>query len=331
MGKPVHFRYPQPRYERDAEIGHWLQPNQRSFTHDKRVFVNSIGIRGAEHSRVAPPSTRRILAIGDSQTFGNGLAMADTWPAQLEQELDRLGQGGWEVLNGGIPSTDTWQHVHVLRRLASSYSFDGVVLAFYVNDVTRPWEAGPAEERTNTWLKRTAYVFKRSALLTLIWQTYQGLTTAGNAKEKERRILTGEPSPAVERGWDEVGRSLAEIVQLTEELDVGLILVVLPRRDQVSGPLDATAYNERIAAIASRLGIESIDVLPDLREAYARDGDALFIPWDGHNASLANAVIALELVRPVAAAFAPTIIESKKTGRVGGGDSAVPPPDESTR
>jgi hypothetical protein len=149
--------------------------------------------------------------------------------------------------------------------------------------------------------------------------------------ERECRILTGEPSPSVERGWEEVERSLAETVQLTEELGVRLILVVLPRRDQVSGLLDATAYNERIAAIASRLGFPSFDVLPALREAYARDGDALFIPRDGHNASLANAVIALELVGPVAATFAPTIIESKKTGRVGGGDSAAPPPDESTR
>jgi lysophospholipase L1-like esterase len=331
MGKPVHFRYPQPRYVHDAEIGHWLEPNQRSFTHDKPVFVNSVGIRGPEYSRQSPPDTPRILAIGDSQTFGNGLALPDTWPAQLEQELDRLGQGRWEVLNGGVPSTDTWQHVHVLRRLANAYSFDGVALAFYVNDVTRPWEAGPAQERTNTWLKRTGYVLKRSALLALIWQTYQGLTTAGNVNERERRILTGQPSPAVERGWDEVERSLAEIVQLTEELGTGLLLIVLPRRDQVNGREDAKAYNERIAAIASRLGIGSIDVLPDLREAYARDGDALFIPWDGHNASLANAVIAQVLVRPAVTAFAPTLSESRRTGRAGGGDSAAPLPDGSMR
>lgn len=326
MGKPVHFRYPQPWYLHDAEIGHWLKPNQRSFTHDKPVVVNSIGIRGAEYSREPAPGTHRILALGDSQTFGNGLAEPDTWPALLEQQLSGRGRGPWEVVNGGVAATDTWQHVHILRRLAAVYAFDGVVLAFYVNDVTLRYKPGPAHELTNTRAKRISYFLKRSAVLALLWRTYQGFAMSWDA-EQERKILTGELSATVEQGWEEVERSLSEMAQLTEELDVELLLVVLPHRGQVTNELDAVAYNERIAAVASQLGIETIDVLLEMREAYARDGGDFFVPWDGHNAPAANTVIARALAVPALVNFARTDRESGGTGRAPEVDPAALPLD----
>jgi len=330
MGKPVHFRYPQPWYVHDAQIGHWLEPNQRSFTHDKPVVVNSIGIRGEEYSQKPVPGTRRILALGDSQTFGNGLAEVDTWPALLEQRLNRLGRGPWEVVNGGVAGTDTWQHVDILGRLAEAYAFDGVVLAFYVNDVTQRHTPGPAHkiEFTNTLAKRTSYVLKRSAVLALLWRTYKGLAMSEEA-DQVRKILTGESSTSVERGWEEVERSLSDIARRTSELGVGLLIVVLPHRWQVANNLDAMAYNERIATVASRLGIESIDVLPELREACAQDNDDLFIPWDGHNGSAANAVIARAIAGPALVAFTPATDESGRTDRVPERDTAALSPERS--
>ena len=111
---PIHFRYPQESYAFDPQIAHVLQPDQRAFTHDQAVVTNSHGLRDRDFAERPEPGVLRVLAVGDSQTFGNGLALADTWPKQLEGDLNRLGaeQGArFEVVNGGISDSDTWQQV----------------------------------------------------------------------------------------------------------------------------------------------------------------------------------------------------------------------------
>jgi lysophospholipase L1-like esterase len=294
-GPPVHFRYPQPYYVSDTEIGHWLRPNQESFNHHHPLRANSIGIRGPDYARQTPPGTHRILALGDSQTFGNGLALEATWPAQLEEQLAE--ELPVEVLNAGLPSTDTWQHERMLVRLSRQYEFDSVVLGFYVNDVAPIYRVRAPEERTNTRTKRLAYLAKRSAVATFLWQAYRAMLSPPAGTLKEQRILSGEPDPHIERGWEQVETSLSGMKGEAEKLGVGLLILVIPRRDQVADPGAGRAYNDRIAEIAARLGIPALDVLPALREAYAAQGDELFIPWDGHNSALANGIIAREVAR----------------------------------
>lgn len=162
---PNVFRFPQETYEFDPEIGHRLTPKQRTFTHDKEVTTNSAGIRDLEYSDNPPPNVRRIVALGDSQTFGNGLECSDTWPKQLQTALNRRGMGAWEVLNTGLPSTDTWQHRVLLGRMIRRYHPHAVILAFYVNDVQGEPNRVTTIPVTNTNVKRIGYVLKRSALL----------------------------------------------------------------------------------------------------------------------------------------------------------------------
>src|SRR5206468_2090726 len=128
--------YPQESYDLDPEIGHVLRPSQTAFTHDRSVHTNTLGFRDREFSPYSAPATLRVLALGDSQTFGNGLDLADTWPKQLEGMLQNVNGGPWwEVVNAGIPGTDTWQHEIVLGRLLDTIHPHAVVLALYVNDV----------------------------------------------------------------------------------------------------------------------------------------------------------------------------------------------------
>jgi len=310
---PLHFRYPQEFYDFDPEIAHALRPEQEAFTHDQPVSVNSRGLRDAEYAREPAAGVRRILALGDSQTFGNGLPLADTWPKQLERRLGAAAAGPlrWEVLNAGIPGTDTWQHEILLRRLLAAYRAQAVVLAFYVNDVSPRWkpELRPERpsQRTNSGEKRLAYVLKRSVLVSLVLERLQVLHRGAEAEQGrdfEAYVLTGEPAPEVERGWEQVERSLAGMKALCDARGIPLLLAVLPRRDQVANAQPARAYNERIAAIAARQGIPAADLLPDLTAAFADHGPALFLAWDGHNSALANRVIAEGLAARLEGLFA---------------------------
>lgn len=94
----------------------------RSFT----VSTNGARLRGPTFSPTPAPGVRRWVAIGDSVTFGWGVAAAQSWPAQLQAELARRGQS-IEVLNAGVPA----QRLHVmgawLERMAPQYGVEGVL------------------------------------------------------------------------------------------------------------------------------------------------------------------------------------------------------------
>jgi lysophospholipase L1-like esterase len=299
---PNRFLFPQEFYDFDPETEHSLRPGQAAFTHNHPVRINSLGLRDGELEQEPRPGVLRVLALGDSQTFGAGLALADTWPKQLERMLQATSSFRWEVLNAGIPGTDTWQHEILLRRLLKATNPHAVVLAFYVNDVvpSHTPQKLRAEALSNTTTKRLVYLLKRSAVVTwtyyrlfLPWHT----RSADWASATEEAVLTGGKNPRAELGWKQVEQSLRRMKELCGAQGVLLLLAILPRRDQVSGAHQGRAYQERVRALARVHGIEAIDLLPELSTEYRGKGDALFIPWDGHNSAAANRVIAVQLTQ----------------------------------
>jgi len=305
-GAPPAWTFPQESYVADAELGYWPAPDQVAFTHDHPVEINSLGLRDRDYSQLPPPGVRRLLALGDSQTFGNGLALEDTWPKHLEQQLQRGGgRVGWEVVNAGLAGSATWQQEIILKRVDDAYASHGFVVGFYVNDIV-PLPGSPeisATGLTNTWSKRAAYLLKRSAVLLAAWQARHAIRAwlSGERSSWEERILTGEPDSRIEAGWRQVELSLEGMKRFADERDLGFWIVALPRRDQIAGAQAGRAYQQRLAEISARLGIQLVDALPALEASYAEHGERLFVPWDGHNSSLANAVIAAELARSITA------------------------------
>lgn len=81
------------------------------------VEINSLGFRGQEFAVAKAGRTFRIVALGDSTTFGYRETPSSPYPAQLEGALTRGSAGcGWryEVINGGV---EGYSARHVLARL----------------------------------------------------------------------------------------------------------------------------------------------------------------------------------------------------------------------
>lgn len=312
LPSPIVWKYPQERYLHDPEIGHSLRPNHQAFTHDKAVTINSQGIRDAEYNNEPAEQVTRILALGDSQTFGNGITNEDTWPKQLEHELNgQAVAGSYEVLNGGLPSSDTWQHEILLQRLMSVYHPDIVVLAFYVNDiVSKPVSVRNVQgDDVDSINRRLIYLLKRSALLLSIKTTYDSIRLSSfppDSYRLQKALLAGESNPEIDTRWEQVEHSLLVMKEATARSNVGFLVVSLPRRDQVDGRLPAGKYNTQLSAVMERAGVRYINLLGPLQQAYRKHGKALFIPWDGHNTAIANRVIAEE----VAAAMPNLMVEA---------------------
>ncbi|HEY3098140.1 MAG TPA: GDSL-type esterase/lipase family protein [Methylomirabilota bacterium] len=105
--------------------------------HERIVHIttNSLGLRGPELAP-KPAGVRRVLALGDSFTFGHAVEAAETWPAVLEQLLNARGGPRWEVVNAGVGGYGTGQELLLYDELESRVTPDLVVLGFaVVNDV----------------------------------------------------------------------------------------------------------------------------------------------------------------------------------------------------
>lgn len=305
VGPPVIFQFPQERYQPDPEMGFAMVPNQEAFTHSRAVQTNSLGLRDSEYPAEAPPNTLRILALGDSQTFGNGIDLEASWPKQLERKLSVTApEKTWQVINGGVSGTSPWQHKVLFERVLDRQTMDAVVLAVYVNDVEpKPAELSMKHASTNSGSKRLVYLLKRSALVTAAVKVYHAQSAKRNPRPEgdwERNIITGAPDSAVERGWVEVDRAVGDIQRRAAARGIPFVILVLSRQDQVDGSLPATSFNEKVAEIAKSNGVAAlIDPLGAMQKAYETAGQALFIPWDGHNTAIANEVIAEALAAPM--------------------------------
>lgn len=297
---PIVWKHPQEQYQYDSEIGHWLESSKQAYTHDKLVKTNSVGIRDSEYATVSTPGVYRILALGDSQTFGNGLELADTWPKQLEANLNQVGNSkAVEALNAGLPASDTWQHEIILKRLLPIYQPDAVVLAFYVNDVVERFTPNPVQHGKNDQLiKRVGYILKRSALLMTLRTalgTIRQWWSPDKAASRYQALLKGESSPILAKRWKQVDSSLAAMKRESDENNTQFGIVLLPSRDQVSGQMPWEAYSSHLKNIAKQYQIPVVSAFAPLQKAYKMHGKELFIPWDGHNSKIANKVIAREI------------------------------------
>jgi lysophospholipase L1-like esterase len=311
---PVVWRYPQEAYLYDPGLLHRLEPNQRAFTHAHPVVTNSYGLRDDEFPLRPAPGRVRVLCLGDSLTFGKGVALPDTYPKQLETLLNGSGERRYEVINAGVSAYDTWQEVKYLGEQGWTFEPDLVIVGFYANDIVpRPRSSvagadpgdGPhAVMRSRA--DRAIYWLKGSRILLLLreraGQLWNRIRPSAEMRHKTS-LLHGTPDPLVEAGWREVESSLAELAALAARHRFDVLVVFFPMADQLLADYPNASYPARAQAIAARHGLPAIDLRPAFAREFSGFG-SLFIQWDGHPNPRAFAIAAREIRNHVVSAQA---------------------------
>lgn len=99
------------------------------------IEINSDGIRDREFSVEKPPNVFRIVVLGDSFAFGQGVENNETFAKVLETFLNNNSKKWkYEVLNFGVPGYNTLQEVELFKRKALKYKPDMVIVGFVEND-----------------------------------------------------------------------------------------------------------------------------------------------------------------------------------------------------
>ncbi len=115
------------------------EPGDRKTPEGYDEHFNGYGFRERE---ISPFKVRnRIIAVGDSFTYGLGVLPSDAWPARLEARLneghaaDR--QPPHEVFNFGMLGYNTCQEDRAVERFVLDLEPDLLLLGWYANDPER--------------------------------------------------------------------------------------------------------------------------------------------------------------------------------------------------
>jgi lysophospholipase L1-like esterase len=96
--------------------------------------INSRGFRSPEFSQTKKQGTCRIIAIGDSCTYGLGAKnTSNTYCGQLEDKL-REHDIAAEVINAGVPGYSSYQGLVLLREELLALQPDLILVRFGLND-----------------------------------------------------------------------------------------------------------------------------------------------------------------------------------------------------
>jgi len=99
------------------------------------VTTNSRGFRDEEVPDPRPPGGLRIIALGDSSTFGYGVRREEAYPQRLERALAKRFPGRVvEVLNAGTPGWSSGNGVAFLVSEGLSWKPDVVLVSFGYNE-----------------------------------------------------------------------------------------------------------------------------------------------------------------------------------------------------
>jgi lysophospholipase L1-like esterase len=218
----------------DAELGHKMAPNFKGLyqqDYELTYTTNSFGLRDREFAPDPPPGVVRILAVGDSWTFGLGVDLSETWPKQLERALAERGIKA-EVINAGVSGYSTLTYSKVLRRFYDLYHPQLTVVMVCANDPGGDiavaagnfgFAIKPQAGVIKTFLKR------RSALAMNLWITYLALRTPKDGYTFMNTLtLRPDSDPDLQRGYTLYQDALLAMREFAHNKGMPLLLTAVP-------------------------------------------------------------------------------------------------------
>jgi lysophospholipase L1-like esterase len=258
--------------------------------------TNSLGYRNPE---IGPKQGKRLLFLGDSITFGQGVNEGWTFVRLLEN-LARAQGKNWETVNGAVEGLGTNGELAVLNETGLALKPDVVVLDFYLNDFLE--SPGIFMTRLPGLLERSRLAHKLEGFLTsrlFLTTSEKNISVIQPMQKppdeiyvwrdefkKNSTVLIPQQKPdpsarafheAVLRNFDDWGGSfspqvwkklellLEEFARLAHEHRFHLVLAAFPVRDQVEMEPLFNYPQQRLSQIARALKVPYLDLLPVFR------------------------------------------------------------------
>ncbi len=159
----------------------------------------------------------RILALGDSVTFGWGVPQHEIFTSRLEQVLPGRLQRPVRVINSGVGGYDTVQEVTYFKREGITLQPDLVLLTYVGNDIEE--NRGPF----NPWGGPTSIKDMVMKMLGKLWSYRLVHHTYRYAVLSHLKVQSSNPLQRGE-GWRRSMSALDELVVMCREQNIPLIV-----------------------------------------------------------------------------------------------------------
>ena len=267
--------------------------------------TNSRGFRGPEFEIAKAPGTRRILFLGDSFTFGEGVYFEDTYPqkfAEAARVQGLFGNQALEPLDLGVGGYNTKQEVALLKSFEGKLGEDAIVLGYTLNDaedllfkqddifglVRRRREAEVQDVTLPSsfapWWVKISRVHK------ILWHFYEAKKVT-ESTTVHYRDLYAEGSPGIQR----VEQALDDLASYPKEYNKPVVIVLFPVLFQIKAGYPFADIHQKLIEEFQKRGFSYIDLLP-LLESY--DDAKLWVhPTDQHPNEIVHSIAAEQLVK----------------------------------
>ena len=235
--------------------------------------INSRGWRGAEFQPTFAPEELRILAVGDSCTFGKGVLEEQCWPRQLERMLQELHpERRVMVANLGVNGYGTPHYQRIIEKALDTKPHI-VVLGYNVNDfpnITAQVDKVVYHNQKNLraripWQWRDT--LSRTALYRLMRAAFYELKETRDLDRMERiSVQATENFDQESERW----RSEIEILHAIEERVRGagaeMAIFLFPFENMVYLDEFSQGPVESVRALCAEIQVPFIDVVAEFRE-----------------------------------------------------------------
>jgi lysophospholipase L1-like esterase len=214
--------YTKPWYQSLVEI--------QQHKHNKHI-ANSLGLRDRDYSAVKPHNTKRVLILGDSFTYGSGVADdAVIFPELLEKRLNAefIKQNiTIEILNGGIAGSLTNQWVNLLIKVKDIFAPDVILVVFFLRDGTRTSSMASFFNPIRDELRSRHSVIYRYSYFYRLFQDAmdRNYLSAKYAKALNVSYLGGHEQT---QEWEQAKANILMIKSIGDEIHARVGLVVFP-------------------------------------------------------------------------------------------------------
>jgi lysophospholipase L1-like esterase len=227
--------------------------------------INALGLRGRDFPMEKPANTSRILFVGDSFTFGEGVQDDETFASVLQERLRSEVENSerrYQVINAGVSGYNTKDEVLNLRMKWLDLEPDTVVLVFYLNDAYDESRfaaliTGSAEGE----LGRELRFESRSRLLQFVADRVFRWRTGRRIAEIYQTQFFDDPAIGG-HDWEACKKSIRQASELMRERGIRFAVVIFPELHALDESHPFQNIYQRVHAYAESLGIPALNLFP---------------------------------------------------------------------
>lgn len=280
-----------------AELPYRLRAGVQVTTGGVHVRVNAFGLRGPEVTPEPAAGTVRLLVLGDSVVFGQGVEDDVALPAALATRLVARWHRPVEALNAGVQGYDTVAEAAFLDGPGAALHPSGVVVGMSLND----YDPAPGYDPTGVLTRHGSTTaepgfFARSEFLLLLrwlrswWRgelltqmlerapsapaekpasAAEGAAALDRLVAQEHARFYQKPDPVL---WSRLRTAMATMRDAAARRGIWLLVAIFPESWQVGVASPDTTPQEKLLDLCRELGVACFD----LRPAFQAAGGDLF-------------------------------------------------------